>query len=223
MSIATDLQTVYNNLQTVLTDCNTALTGKGGAEAEALAGVAAAITALPSGGGGAELPTLDNPAADSDVVSGKEYIDQNGAKRTGTMAVSLPAGIAECEVQTFTPEADTNEALTFSLNMTEMPTHIYIATDMPNVVSRSFVAYYCSKPVESELGDGVCMGGSINYYTPSVLASATATPDFSTARSGVWGLTNKGFTFRSYYYGGQFTYFRAGYTYTIIAMRVVPL
>lgn len=51
MSIATDLQTVYNNLQTVLTDCNTALTGKGGAEAEALAGVAAAITALPSGGG----------------------------------------------------------------------------------------------------------------------------------------------------------------------------
>ena len=85
MSIATDLQTVYENLQTVLTDCNTALTEKGGAEAEVLNGVAAAITALPSGGGGAELPTLDNPAADSDVVSGKEYIDQNGAKRTGTL------------------------------------------------------------------------------------------------------------------------------------------
>lgn len=221
MSIATDLQTVYDNLQAALTDCNAALTEKGGAGAEALNGVAAAITALPSGS--SELPTLTNPAADSDVVSGKEYIDQNGAKRTGTMAVSLPAGITECEVQTFTPEADTNEALTFSLNMTEMPTHIYIATDMPNVVSRSFVEYYCSKPVESELGDGVCMGGNINYYTPSVLNSSVATPDSSTARSGVWGLTNKGFTFRSYYYGGQFTYFRAGYTYTIIAMRIVPL
>lgn len=83
MSIATDLQAVYENLQTVLADCNTALTGKGGAEAEALNGVAAAITALPSGS--SELPTLDNPAADSDVVSGKEYIDQNGAKRTGTL------------------------------------------------------------------------------------------------------------------------------------------
>lgn len=84
MSLATDLQTVYDNLRSVLTDCNTALTGKGGAEAEALNGVAAAITALPSGS--SELPTLDNPAADSDVVSGKEYIDQNGAKRTGTMS-----------------------------------------------------------------------------------------------------------------------------------------
>ena len=83
MSLATDLQTVYDNLQTVLTDCNAALTGKGGAEAEDLNGVAAAITAMPSGSG--ELPKLDNPAADSDVVSGKEYIDQHGEKRTGTL------------------------------------------------------------------------------------------------------------------------------------------
>ena len=135
----------------------------------------------------------------------------------------LPDGIAECEVQTFTPEADTNEALTFSLNMTEMPTHIYIATDMPNVVSRSFVEYYCFKPGESELGDGLCMGGRINFYTPRILESAVATPGSSTNRSGVWGLTNKGFMFRSNYYGGQFTYFRAGYTYTIIALRMVTL
>lgn len=83
MSLATDLQTVYDNLQTVLADCNTALTGKGGAEAEDLHGVAAAITGLPSGSG--ELPKLDNPATDSDVVSGKEYIDQNGEKRMGTL------------------------------------------------------------------------------------------------------------------------------------------
>lgn len=66
MSIETELQTVYDNLQTVLTDCNTALTGKGGAEAEALAGVAAAIMALPSGGGGGK------PACEVFVEEGRK-------------------------------------------------------------------------------------------------------------------------------------------------------
>lgn len=223
MSIATDLQAVYDNLQTVLTDCNTALTGKGGAEADSLAGVAAAITALPSGS--SELPTLDNPAADSDVVSGKEYIDQNGTKRTGTMAVSLPAGIAEIESQVFTPEADTNEALTFSLSMNEMPTHIMIVADFPTPVSRSFVSFYGGHSASDSSGDGTnYMSGNILYCAGASFSQTSTTADSSnTNRSGVWNLTNNGFTFRGNYYGGQFTYFRAGYTYTIIAMRIVPL
>lgn len=36
-------------------------------------------------GGGTELPPLDYPAAESDVVKGKEYIDASGAKKTGTV------------------------------------------------------------------------------------------------------------------------------------------
>lgn len=34
-------------------------------------------------GGGTELPTLNNPAAETDVVKGKEYIDSAGVKKTG--------------------------------------------------------------------------------------------------------------------------------------------
>lgn len=223
MSIATDLQTVYENLQTVLAGCNTALTGKGGAEAEALNGVAAAITALPSGS--SELPTLGNPAADSDVVSGKEYIDQNGAKRTGTLTASLAAGVAEMESQVFTPEADTNEALTFSLSMNEMPTHIMIVADFPTPVLGSFVSFYGGHSVSDSSGDGTnYMDGNILYCAGASFSKTGTDADGSnTNRSGVWNLTNNGFTFRGNYYGGQFTYFRAGYTYTIIAMRVVPL
>lgn len=36
-------------------------------------------------GGGTELPTLDTPAAETDVVKGKEYIDANGVKKTGAV------------------------------------------------------------------------------------------------------------------------------------------
>lgn len=219
MSLATDLQTVYDNLNAVLTDCNTALTGKGGAEAEALAGVAAAITALPSGGGG--LPTLDNPAAESDVLEGKEYIDQSGQKKVGTLGTPLPDGIEEYEVQFFTPEADTNEELSFSLNMTDVPTHIMIAADFPSVVSRSFVEYTGSIPTEDSDGT-MFMLGCFRYCTVSVFEKSllNSASSGSSNRCGLYNLTNKGFTFRGNYYGGQFNYFRAGYTYTIIAMRI---
>lgn len=99
MSIATDLQTLYTDLQGVLTDCNTALTEKGGGEVDALSDVPAAITALSSGSSeGVTLPTLDNPASESDVLSGKEYIDQNGEKKTGTLEVSGDGGETETPV-----------------------------------------------------------------------------------------------------------------------------
>ena len=41
-------------------------------------------TALEGKAGGATLPTLSNPASASDILSGKEAIDGNGNKITGT-------------------------------------------------------------------------------------------------------------------------------------------
>ena len=170
-----------------------------------LAGIAEAIRTKT--GGTDPIPVPDMEALISGISSG-----------------GLPAGIAEYEVQTFTPEADTNEALTFSLDMKEMPTNIMIAADFPSVVSRSFVACYCGFPQEDS-GDGtIVMGGTIKYCAPYAIQYIW-TDQNSTAknRSGVWNLTNKGFTFRSNYYSGQFTYFRAGYTYTVMALRMVTL
>ena len=128
-------------------------------------------------------------------------------------------------MQTFTPESDTNDPITFELYMEEMPTHIMIAADFPSVFARSFVAYYGGFPQEDSGGDGtINMGGSIKYYTVSIIEYVGANQhSIATNRTGVWNLTNKGFTFRSNYYGGAFTYFRAGYTYTIVALRMVTL
>ena len=46
--------------------------------------MAAAIAGIPTGG---SLPALTKPAAESDVLAGKEYIDGNGNKKTGTLVV----------------------------------------------------------------------------------------------------------------------------------------
>lgn len=143
----------------------------------------------------------------------------------GISSVGLPAGIAEYEVQTFTPESDTNDPITFELDMEEMPTHIMIAADFPSIVARSFVAYYGGFPEEDPAGDGtINMGGRIKFYNISGIDHIlTSQNSNDTNRTGVWNLTNKGFTFRSNLYGSAFTYFRAGYTYTIVALRMVTL
>lgn len=143
----------------------------------------------------------------------------------GIASGGLPAGIAEYEVQTFTPKADTNDPITFDLNMQEMPTNIMIATEYPSFIARSFIAYYSGFPVEDSANDGtIIMKGDIKYYTYSILEYTGAAPNSSaTHRTGVWNLTNKGFTFRSNFYGGEYIYFRAGYTYTIAALRMVTL
>ena len=171
-----------------------------------LAGIAEAIRAKT--GGTDPIPVPDMEALISGISSG-----------------GLPAGIAECEVQTFTPEADTNDPITFELDMEEMPTHIMIAADFPSIVARSFVAYYGGFPEEDSAGDGtIVMGGSIKYCAVSYISNMSTTQNSTDKnRSGVWNLTNKGFTFRSNYYGGAFTHFRAGYTYTIVALRMVTL
>lgn len=46
--------------------------------------MAAAIAGIPTGG---SLPALTKPAAESDVLAGKEYIDGNGNKKAGTLVV----------------------------------------------------------------------------------------------------------------------------------------
>lgn len=46
--------------------------------------MAAAIAGIPTGG---DLPELTTPAAEKDVLAGKEYIDGSGAKKAGTLVV----------------------------------------------------------------------------------------------------------------------------------------
>ena len=46
--------------------------------------MAAAIAGIPTGG---DLPELTKPAAEKDVLAGKEYIDGSGAKKAGTLVV----------------------------------------------------------------------------------------------------------------------------------------
>ena len=178
------------------------------------------------------MALIDKLTAIADAVRGKTggtdllTLDGMAAAISGISSGGLPAGIAEYEVQTFTPESDTNEALTFSLGMEEMPTHIMIAAEFPSVVARSFVAYYGGFPGNDSAGDGtIVMGGGIKCFGggTTIVYASPAPNSNDKNRSGVWNLTNKGFTFRSNYYGGAFTHFRAGYTYTIVALRMVTL
>ena len=177
------------------------------------------------------MALIDKLTAIADAVRGKTggtdllTLDGMAAAISGISSGGLPAGIAEYEVQTFTPEADTNAPITFELDMEEMPTHIMIAADFPSFVARSFVAYHGGFTQEDSSGDGtIDMRGDIKYFSASIIEYMNTNQDsVFTNRTGVWNLTNKGFTFRSNYYGGAFTYFRAGYTYTIVALRMVTL
>ena len=72
-------------LRTVLHDSGQAIHAKGGTPADDLSGLQDAILSIPSGGG--ELPELTDPAAEPDVLAGKEYIDAAGTKKTGTLVV----------------------------------------------------------------------------------------------------------------------------------------
>ena len=46
-----------------------------------------AIDALPDKSSGVQLPEVTNPASTSEVFSGKEYIDENGNKKTGSFSI----------------------------------------------------------------------------------------------------------------------------------------
>ena len=63
---------------------NAAVAAKGGTPADNLSGLPAAIESIPSGG---DLPKLTTPAEAGHVLAGKEYIDGNGDKKSGTLVV----------------------------------------------------------------------------------------------------------------------------------------
>lgn len=71
-------------LRTVLNDCAIAVDAKGGTPADDLSGLQDAILSIPAGG---DLPELTTPAEVGHVLAGKEYIDGNGDKKTGTLVV----------------------------------------------------------------------------------------------------------------------------------------
>ena len=54
----------------------------------------AALEGKAAGGGGVELPSLDNPAAASDILSGKEAINSAGTKITGTIQTKTASNLS---------------------------------------------------------------------------------------------------------------------------------
>ena len=72
-------------LDCILNDSNNAICAKGGTPADNLSGLQDAIVSIPSGG--SELPELTAPAEVDHVLAGKEYIDGNGDKKSGTLVV----------------------------------------------------------------------------------------------------------------------------------------
>ena len=85
MTVAEMIAQRTAKLTAIKDSSNAAVTAKGGTAADDLSGLPAAIESITSGGGA--LPVLTNPAADGDVIAGKEYIDGNGDKRAGTLVV----------------------------------------------------------------------------------------------------------------------------------------
>ena len=72
-------------LSAIKDSSNAAVIAKGGSAADDLSGLPAAISSIPSGG---ELPELTDPATAGDVIAGKEYIDNNGDKKAGTLIIA---------------------------------------------------------------------------------------------------------------------------------------
>ena len=102
MSIATDLQALYTNLQGVLDDCNAALVNKGGAEVDVLSDVPAEISALSAGGSGSET---DTPATGG-AVNGTRHeftINMTSNTYTGSVACTLQPERYLVKVWTDTP------------------------------------------------------------------------------------------------------------------------
>lgn len=56
-------------------------------------------------GGGTELPALTSPAAESDVVKGKEFIDASGVKKTGTVE-EVDGAVFMDNCAEFSPDGD---------------------------------------------------------------------------------------------------------------------
>ena len=94
MTVAEMIAQRTAKLTAIKDSSNAAVTAKGGTAADDLSGLPAAIESITSGGGA--LPVLTNPAADGDVITGKEYIDGNGDKKAGTLVVCDSIVAVEC-------------------------------------------------------------------------------------------------------------------------------
>lgn len=111
-----------------------------------------AIDALPDKSSGVDLPTLTSPASQTEVFSGKEYIDGSGNKKTGSFSIDselsqqdtliaqiqaalvgkaegsgLPNGISKLDTGTITIASKINGALTVNHNLQTTP-NFYFAT-----------------------------------------------------------------------------------------------
>ena len=84
MTVAEMIARRTTELTAIKADSNAAVAAKGGTPADNLSGLPAAIASIPSGG---ELPELTAPAEVGHVLAGKEYIDGNGDKKSGTLVV----------------------------------------------------------------------------------------------------------------------------------------
>ena len=82
MSFQSYLNGLKTKIQTRLSAINSSLTAKGATAVTDLSEVPEAIDSIS---GGTPLPVLNNPAMPNNVLTGKEYIDGNGEKQTGTL------------------------------------------------------------------------------------------------------------------------------------------
>ena len=84
MTVAEMIALRTAKLEAIKDSSNAAVTARGGTAAGDLSGLPDAIASIPSGG---ELPELTTPAEVGHVLAGKEYIDGNGDKKSGTLVV----------------------------------------------------------------------------------------------------------------------------------------
>ena len=167
MSIETELQERIGRLTTAFTAANTAITGKGGTAADDITGLASAIGTIQTG---VPLPQLTDPAAADDILAGKEAIDGNGNKISGSLQCYDP----------FILRAPT-ESNSFSLAQSKLTDHIYV--NFPNLNYWNPHQYWSSENVKNihwKFSDNVTYLGKLGGYITAGKNCDSLYLDFST-------------------------------------------
>ena len=169
--------------------------------------------------------TIDNteyPGVSQIDVGGKTLLLTADALSSG-----VPDWLSECHVQEYTPEADTNEDVTFDINLSDVPQLVLVLSDMDNdsvigTSSRTMMAMVAAHVAYDEtLANPHSYAGAWKYYTSSVgNGGITSNATTDTGVSGPVNVSGSSMTIRSYNIGGTRAYWRAGHTYRIIAARV---
>lgn len=84
--------TEEKNLDALISD-TTAANGEVETQTELIGRIISALEGKASGSGGVVLPTLNNPASATDILSGKEAIDGDGNKITGSIATKTSSNL----------------------------------------------------------------------------------------------------------------------------------